>query len=151
MPLFLYVVLSASLLTIRQVPADTQLHVRLTTAVGSYATKAGTAVSAVLIAPVVVRGETVLPVGTTLSGRVRLVRRVGLGFVHETAAIGLIFDQLRLPGGETIPISCRLEQVDNARERVTRDGRILGERATGTLSYRTGGYIRIFLQWQVHA
>jgi LssY C-terminus len=149
--IFLYVLLSATLLTIRQVPADTRLHVRLTTTVGSYASRAGTPVSAVLIAPVAVGGETVLPAGTTLSGQVRSVRRVGLGFVHETAAIGLVFDQLKLPGGEAVPISCRVEQVDNGRERVTRDGRILGERATGSLSYRTGGYIRIFLQWQVHA
>jgi hypothetical protein len=151
MPLFLYVLFSASLLNIRQVPIDTRLHVRLTTAVGSYASRTGTPVHAVLIAPVVVEGETVLPAGTTLSGRVKSVRRVGLGIVHETAGIGLSFDRLKAPGGEEIPVSSRVEQVDNARERVTRDGRILGQRATASLSYRTGGYIRIFLQWQVHA
>lgn len=151
MSLFLYALFTASLLNVRQIPIDTRLHIRLTTAVGSYASRPGTPISAVLIAPVVVDDEVVLPAGTTLSGRVSWVRRVGLGFVHETSGIGLSFDRLKAPGGQEIPLSCRLEQVDNARERVTRDGRILGRRATASLSYRTGGYIRVFLQWQVHA
>ena len=47
----------------RLVPAGTQVHIRLTTTVGSYASAAGSPVSAVLIAPVIVDGETVLPAG----------------------------------------------------------------------------------------
>src|ERR1039458_3665369 len=63
---------------IRQAPPGTLIQIRLTTTVGSYASTAGTRVSAVLIAPVMVDGETVLPAGSVGSGIVRRAARVGL-------------------------------------------------------------------------
>ena len=54
---FAYALLAFNLLATRQVPPGTQLHIRLTTPVGSYASRAGDAVDAVLIAPVVSGGE----------------------------------------------------------------------------------------------
>ena len=44
---------------VRKAPAGTPLHIRLTTTVGSYASEAGTPVSALLIAPITVDGQTV--------------------------------------------------------------------------------------------
>ena len=146
-----YLLLSLNLLTFRQAPAGTRLHVRLTNAVGSYQSKAGMPVGAVLIAPVVINGEMLLPEGSTLAGTVTSVRRVGLGIRHETAALGLEFTQLTLPDGRTFPISVRLTQVDNSREHVTQGGGIQGVRTTGSLSYRVTGYLRTFLGWEVHA
>ncbi len=146
-----YLLLSLELLTMRQAPVGTQLHIRLTTAVGSYASKAGTPVQAVLIAPVIVGGETYLPEGSILSGTVNSVQRVGLGIFHETAALHLEFRDVALPDGRSFPISVRVEQVDNGRERVHRDGSIRGVRATGSLSYRVSGYVRTALSWQVPA
>jgi LssY C-terminus len=148
---FVYVLLAFNLLAPRQVPAGTQLHVRLTTTIGSYASQAGDPVSAVLIASVVSGGETILPEGSTLSGKVKSVQRVGLGFIHELAALDFEFTGLTLPNGERLSISSRLREVENGRERVASDGSIRGERATGRLSYRAGGYIRTALQWEVHA
>ena len=52
----------------RLAPAGTQVHIRLTTTIGSYASGEGTPVSAVLIAPVIVDGETVMPAGSVVSG-----------------------------------------------------------------------------------
>ncbi len=86
MGLLAYLLCSAGLLTIREVPAGTRLEIRLTSTVGSYASKAGSPVSAVLIAPVHVGGELLLPAGSILTGTVKSVRRVGMGIVHETAA-----------------------------------------------------------------
>ena len=83
-----YLLFSINLLAIRQVPAGTPLHIRLTTTVGSYASKVGTPVSALLIAPVMLDGKIVLPVGSIVSGRVKMVARVGFGIRHETAALG---------------------------------------------------------------
>jgi len=143
--------LSISSLTNRLAPAGTQLHIRLTSTVGSYASTAGSPVSAVLIAPALGGGETILPAGSTLSGRVKTVTRVGLGIRHETAGLDLEFKQLILPDGESIPISSRVAEVDNGRERVTRNGHIHGVRSTGSLCYRVSGYIRTMLQWEVHA
>ena len=126
MTTLLSVLLSIAALTIRPLPPGTQLHIRLTTAVGSYASVPGSPVSALLIAPVIVDGETVLEAGSILNGRVKSVTRVGYGLRHETAGLNLEFSQITPPDGETIPLSAQVAGVDNSRERVTRDGRIQG-------------------------
>jgi hypothetical protein len=147
----LSVLLSITALTSRPVPEGAQLHVRLTTAVGSYASTPGSPISAVLIAPLIVDGETVLQAGSILSGKVKSVTRVGFGVRHETAGLDLEFDRITLLDRETIPISTQVAEVDNGREGVTRDGRIQGVRSTGSLCYRVSGYIRAALQWEIHA
>src|ERR1035441_1832056 len=111
---------------IRHVPPGTLLHIRLTTTVGSYTSTAGTRVSAVLIAPVTMDDATVLPAGSVLSGSVKRAAQVGLGIRHETAALDLEFNQVALPDGDPLPLGARVTEVDNAREHVTRDGRIHG-------------------------
>jgi len=146
-----YLLFALNVLSIRQAPAGTPLHLRLLTTVGSYASRTGEQVRAVLIAPVMAGGETLLPEASILSGTVKSVRRVGFGIKHETASLKLEFSRVTLPNGESFPISARVEQVDNGRERVDRDGSIRGVRATRSLSYRTSGYIRTALNWEVHA
>ncbi len=148
---FAYLLLALNLLTTRQVPVGTPLHLRLITAVGSYASRPGGPVRAVLIAPVTAGGQTMLPEASILSGTVTSVRRVGLGIRHETALLKLEFSSVTLPDGECFPISARVEQVDNGRERVDQDGSIRGVRATRSLMYRATGYIRTALEWEVHA
>jgi len=147
----LILLLAITVLTVRPLPEGTQLHIRLTTTVGSYASTPGSPVSAVLIAPVMLDGETVLLAGSILSGRVKAVTRVGLGLRHETAGLDLEFNQLTPVEGATTPISAQVEEVDNGRERVARDGHIQGVRSTGSLCYRVSGYIRTMLQWEIHA
>ena len=147
----LSMLLAIGALTIRPLPRRTQLHIRLTTTVGSYASRPGSAVSAVLIAPVMMDGEMVLQAGSTLSGRVKAVTRVGFGVRHETAGLELKFYELTPLDGDAMPISARVTEVDNGRERVTQDGSIQGVRSTSSLCYRVSGYIRTALQWEVHA
>ncbi len=146
-----HVLFTLGMLSNHEVPVGTRLGVRLTTTVGSYASRAGTPVHAVLIGPVSVGDEAVLPAGSKLSGTVRSVKRVGFGFVHETAALDLEFNKVTLPNGEELPISARVEQVDNGREQVSRNGAIRGVRITACISYRVSGYIRMALLWHVHA
>src|SRR5450432_4717371 len=98
MPILPFLFFLLNPLSIRQAPAGAQVHIRLTTAVGSYASRPGTRVNAVLIAPVTVDGETVLPAGSVVSGSVRRAARVGLGIRHETAALDLEFHRVALPG-----------------------------------------------------
>jgi LssY C-terminus len=143
--------LPVHLLLMKQVAAGTPLHVRLTSAVGSYDSKKGMAVRAILIAPVTAGDDLVIPAGSTLSGTVTKVNRVGYGIMHETAALGLDFDQLTLPDGTPLTVSTRLHQVDNGRERVDGSGNILGTRATSSIAYRASGYIRTALEFEVHA
>ena len=148
---FAYALLALNLLATRQVPPGTQLHIRLTTPVGTYASRAGDPVNAVLIAPVVAGGETILPAGSLISGRLKSVQRVGLGFIHELAALDLEFTGITAPDGESFPLLARIQEVDNARERLTAEGSIRGTRPTSTLSYRFGGYIRTAIEWELHA
>jgi LssY C-terminus len=150
MATLLSVLLSIAALSFRTLPQGTQLHVRLTSTVGSYASAPGSPVNAVLIAPVIVAGETVLQGGTALSGRVKSVTRVGYGVRHETAGLGLEFDQITPLEGNPMSVFTQVTEVDNGRERVTKDGRIEGVRSTGSLCYRVSGYIRTALQWEVH-
>src|ERR1035441_9072909 len=100
---------------IRHAPAGTEVHIRLTTTVGSYASRAGTSVSAVLIAPVKADGETVLPARGVVSGRVKGAARVGLGTRHEPASLDLEFNQVALPGRDPVALRARVAEVDNAR------------------------------------
>ncbi len=147
-----YALLSLSLLAMRQAPAGTQLHIRLTAPVGSYASTVGEPVSAVLIAPVSAEsGEALLPAGSTLEGTVKHVTRVGFGLLHETAALELTFNQVRLPDGQQVPIASRVLEVDNSSQRVIATGNILGERSTSSVAYRASGYIRTALCWEIHA
>jgi hypothetical protein len=134
------------LLAGREIPAGTHLEIRLTTPVGTYASKVGAPVSAVLTVSAMD-----LPVGSMLAGEVKAVRRVGLGIVHETSAIAIEFNRITLPDSTVVPISARVIEVDNARERVGRGGLISAERSTGSLSNRAAGYVRMAVGLNLHA
>jgi len=123
------------------VAAGTKLEIRLKQPISSYATHKGTRISGVLIAPVTERGDMLLPLGTTVEGSVVSVRKVGIGVVHETARIQLQFDRVLLSDGESVPLQCRVTEVENARESVDSQGRIQGIRSTATLSNRASGVI----------
>jgi opacity protein-like surface antigen len=123
------------------VSVGTKLEIRLQQPISSYATKKGSRVSGVLIAPLTEDGAMLLPLGTTVEGSVVEVRKVGLGVVHETARIQLQFDRVVLSDGEGVPLQCRLIEVENARESVDPKGRVQGIRSTGTLSNRASGLI----------
>ena len=82
-----------------------------------------------------------LPLGTTVEGSVVAVRKVGLGVVHETARLELQFDRVVLADGDSVPLQCRIIEVENARESVDAQGRIQGIRSTATLSNRASGLV----------
>jgi hypothetical protein len=151
MPVFLSVVMAIQAITWREAPAGSVLHVRLTNAVGSYASHIGSTVQAVLIAPVRAGSETVLPTGSLLNGHVTSVRRVGLGLLHEASSLNLAFDSIAVPGGISRPVSTQLASVDNAREEVTPTGDIVEVRATGSWGNRAAHYLQSIMLVDVHA
>jgi opacity protein-like surface antigen len=123
------------------VSVGTRLEIRLQQPISSYATQKGTKISGVLVAPLTERGEMLLPLGTTVEGSVVAVRKVGLGVVYETARIQLQFDRVVLADGESVPLQCKIVEVENARESVDTQGRIQGIRSTATLSNRASGLV----------
>jgi hypothetical protein len=151
MPVFLSLLMVVQAITWREAPAGSVLHVRLTSAIGSFASRPGSPIQAVLIAPVKVDGETVLPTGSLLSGRVKSVRRVGLGLLHESASLDPVFDSISLPGGSARPVVTQLASVDNAREEVTPTGSIREVRSTGSWGNRAAHYLQSIMLLDVHA
>src|SRR5271156_4367941 len=133
---FLAWFLAAQALVWNIAPAGTPLHVRLTHAVGSYASRLHSRIEAVLISPVKSGGETILSAGSTLSGEVKSVRRVGLGLLHEGASLELNFDAISSGANREAPLSAQLSAVDNGRELVTAAGSIQEARSTGSFGNR---------------
>jgi hypothetical protein len=106
-----------------ELPIGTPLSVRLTTGVSTRASHPGDAVSSMLIAPVEIDGQTVLPAGWALRGVVSEVGRLA-----GRSTLKLDFSQLVDGDDESQPIATRLASVDNSRETVADDGTILGPR-----------------------
>jgi hypothetical protein len=124
-----------SLTRVAGVPAGSRLAVRLLQPLSSVTAKEGTPVDAVLIAPAMVDGKVLLPLGSVVKGKVTKAEPVGMAVVREKAALIVEFHKLELPNGETRALRCRLYQVENSREKVDATGRIHGIRSTGTAGY----------------
>ncbi len=122
-------------------PSNTPVEVRLEKPIASYSAKKGDAVEAVVIAPVKLGEQIVVPMGTKATGTLKYVRRVGVGFVHETAILEIDFDKLTLPDGETVAWHAQVAEVDNARESVDKKGDIKGISSTGSIAYRASGMV----------
>lgn len=111
-------------------PAGTELEVRLKTKISSTASHAGDAVEAVLIAPVMVGAEFALPAGATLRGSV--VKAVAAAKTDERSVLLLRFQEIEA-GGVKHKIEARAAAVENARESVAEDGAIQGILASETI------------------
>ena len=113
------------------IPPGKSFWVRLLDPVASYSSKPGTFIRAVLIQSPDCDGAPVFPAGLEVDGQVVAARKVGLGFVHETASLEIIFDRIVTADGSVLPIASQVMEVDNARETV-RKGKIRGILATYT-------------------
>jgi len=111
--------------------AGKSFWVRLIDPVASYSSKPGATVRAMLIQSPECDGWPVFPVGLEVDGQIAKVRKVGLGFYHETASVEVQFDRLVAADGTILPIASQVVEIDNAREKVSR-GVIHGIRATDT-------------------
>lgn len=103
-----------------------EIEIRLESHLTSYATKAGTEFSAIVISPLESDGEVLMPPGTRIWGRVRKASAVGVGLRRERAGLELEFREYELVDGRRFPLGASLRRVTNAREEVTRDGGIRG-------------------------
>jgi hypothetical protein len=114
-----------------EIPAGTELHLRLTSKVASTG-KAGERVDAILVVPVMSGDRYVLPPGTRFTGKTT----EAVSAKPETRAV-LAFDFTEAEaGGTKIALKTRVASVDNARESVDEKGRIIGILAAETLSAR---------------
>jgi hypothetical protein len=106
-----------------EVPQNTILDVRLTTAISSRTSKVNDSVGAVLIAPVMTGGQVAIEPGAILRGRVASVSPLDR---DRRAYIRLEFSEIQFRDGRVVPIETTLARVDNARESVDTSGRVIG-------------------------
>ncbi|MDQ6677742.1 MAG: LssY C-terminal domain-containing protein [Acidobacteriota bacterium] len=116
-----------------EIPAGTNLEARLTTRVSSTESKPKEAVEALVIAPVLQDGQTLIPAGSTLTGTV--ITAVPVADVTKAARLRIDFNELHM-GKRKIRLSTRLYEVDNARETVDETGTVQGISPKDTLTGR---------------
>lgn len=104
------------------VPSGTSLRVVLQQGVGTDTSTPGSEFSAVLAAPVVIEGKTVLEQGSAVSGRVVDVKKAGR--VKGRATLSLALTSVER-GGQTVPIETRT-YVGVAKDNKKRDAAIIG-------------------------
>jgi LssY C-terminus len=104
-------------------PAGTELRIRLANKLGSRISRGGDPVEAVVIAPVMVGDRVVIAPGTKVLGTVILALRAYNDY--RRAQLVLDFPYLVHLSGARTRLSTRLADVDNAKETVE-DGRIIG-------------------------
>jgi len=114
-----------------EVPAGTEIHLRLKTKVASNTSKARQPVDAVVISPVVVNGQFAIPAGAPVRGFVRTAKAATKP--DERAVLWLDFFELT-EGGTPVKITSQVVNVDNARESVDPSGEILGILASESIS-----------------
>lgn len=117
-----------------EIPAGTQIQIRLTTAIDSGTAKTKTPVEAIVILPVLVDGRFAIGQGTKITGHIKEIKTAEKG--SEQTVLTLQFDELKDSQGKKADLSARLVEVDNARETVDEQGRILGIVAAQTASAR---------------
>jgi len=111
--------------------AGKSFWIRLLDPVASYSSKPGTTVHAVMIQSPECDSRPVFTVGFEVVGTISKIRKVGLGFIHDSAYVEIRFDHLFTAAGQVLPFTAEVVEVDNAREAV-RHGVIRGIRATNT-------------------
>ncbi len=94
------------------IPAGTALQLKLNNTLSTRSSTPGSTFTATVTQPVTSSdGRTVVvPVGSTVEGKVESVVRSGS--ISGTARLQLAFDQLRLPDGQSFPLSAQLSNVN---------------------------------------
>ena len=116
------------------VPAGTELQIRLKSKADTASSKVKDSVDAVVISPVVLNGRVVIPAGTAVKGQISELTRAEN--VEQRAGLKLTFTELVSPRGKSAKIKSRLIDVDNAREEVDENGRVVGILAKETIASR---------------
>jgi hypothetical protein len=100
------ILLAAVCAAAQTIPAGTALKVRLQTTLSTFSNKRGDAFTGQLTQAVTLNGQTVIPIGTTLQGRVTKVtepRRI-----KGRPTIGIVPESVVLATGEKLPVSATL-------------------------------------------
>ena len=116
-----------------QMPAGTEIQIRLKTKVSTQSSKPKDPVEAVVIAPVMVNGEFAIPAGAVVRGTVE--KAVQSAKADERSSLLLSFTELEIAGVKS-KLGTQVAAVENARESIDEQGQITGIVASETISGR---------------
>ena len=122
----------AALVLAIQIPAGTDLEIRLTTPVSTVTSRAQDKVDAILIAPMTAAHRAVLASGASLQG---MVVDVSPPTDEKNATMNLAFTELKT-GTRVYRISTRVYGIDNVRETLDSSGVIQGISPKNTITGR---------------
>jgi hypothetical protein len=117
------------------VPAETQVSIQMLSGLHTQVNHADDLVTARLLQPVLVGGRIALPSGSILDGRITMIRNSG--HVHRSAELGLRFDKIVMPDGQSEPMAGVLVLMDKSSKldlQIDAEGHLTGGRA---LSWKT--------------
>lgn len=120
-------------------PAETELAVQVLSGIHTRVSHVDDPVTAELLQPVYVGGRLALPTGSLVDGRITLIRPSGRR--HRPAELGLRFDHILLPNGESKPIAAVLASVDNPATldfHLDAEGHLIGGRKSNWKSLFAG-------------
>jgi hypothetical protein len=126
--------LAAAAATGAEVPAGTRIEIRLTTALKIATAKVHDPVDAVVIAPVLAGNRVAIAPGTNVHGELTEVTPAVKP--EDQGVVSIQFSRIISARGVKAPLAARLVSVDNARESVDAQGRVLGIIAAQTGSGR---------------
>ncbi len=115
------------------VPQGTEVHVTLSTAVGSGTSQVGDSLTATTTAPVIVGDRIAIPAGSTIHGRVTQVvpGTKGLKISEKGGAVVLSFDKITTPSGISAPLDGSLTSMASSTGKTA--GIIGGSAAGGAI------------------
>lgn len=117
-----------------RIPAGAEIQIRLSGEINTTTAKVGDAFQAQVIAPVVTEGRVAMSAGAVIAGHVKEVT-AALN-PDDQAILALAFDEVRDANGRKTAIAAKLSAIDNARETIDENGRIVGIVASKTGSGR---------------
>jgi hypothetical protein len=121
------------------VPAETEAAITMLSGLHTRMNQVDDPVTARLRNGVYVNGQMALPPGSLLMGRVTRVQLAG--HLHRPAELGLRFERITLPSGETEPISAVLSALEKpglAKARLDSEGILKGTRGFSLKEFAGG-------------
>jgi hypothetical protein len=113
------------------IPAGTEIQVRLKTKLSTKTARANDPVEAVVISPVMVDGQFVVPAGAAVHGKVEKTAQSSKG--DERSTLLLLFTGIEFDGARR-EIAARVSAIDNAREKIDDQGQVNGILASETIT-----------------
>ena len=129
--LLLLALMAPAIASAIDVPAGTEIQLRLKSKVSSQSSKPKDPVEAVVISPVMAGGQFVIPAGALIRGVVESAAQSAKA--DERSSLGLNFNELEIDGTK-VKLSAQVASVENARESVDEKGQINGILATETIT-----------------